>query len=587
MTAGKPPFPGKSLGRALVSGPTEPIPQLADPRLSKLVTKLLEKDPAARCSSAAEVAASLTPPPSPATPQPPRRSVFIPAALAAVIAIAAGIWFYQRVERRRWAREDAPAEITRLTAQFKPLAAFDILQRAEQIVPNNPHFEQSARDLTTFVNVTSPTTGAKVEIQDYVSPNDPWLSVGVTPIQHARIPKGYFRWKLSAPGKPDFISAPFTADAINLAFPETPGMTLVPGGPWGDMIGFIGWLGYQLPPFNIDQYEVTNHDYQTFIDQGGYQKREFWKEKFIKDGKELTFEQAMDLFRDPTGRPGPSTWEAGHFPPNHDNDPVSGVSWYEASAYAAFVNKTLPAMSQWYKTAPGGVAGYAAAISNFGGKGPLPVGASHAVGPYGTYDLSGNVREWSLNAIDQDKRLILGGAWGTQLYQTYVPEALPPFDRSPMNGFRGVRNLEPLPAAVAAPIKRSIRDFSQAKPATDDVFRVIKGMYNYDKRPLNPQPSGAPEDTPDWTKQKITIDAGYENEHLPMFLFTPKNVKPPYQTVVFFPSARVNFLPTSDHLGDLDFVDYVIKSGRALLYPIYRGTYERKYKDAPLARRSR
>jgi dienelactone hydrolase len=40
-------------------------------------------------------------------------------------------------------------------------------------------------------------------------------------------------------------------------------------------------------------------------------------------------------------------------------------------------------------------------------------------------------------------------------------------------------------------------------------------------------------------------------------------------------------LPSSDDLGDLQFVDYVIKSGRALLYPIYQGTYERKTASLP------
>jgi len=35
-------------------------------------------------------------------------------------------------------------------------------------------------------------------------------------------------------------------------------------------------------------------------------------------------------------------------------------------------------------------------------------------------------------------------------------------------------------------------------------------------------------------------------------------------------------MPSSQRLGDLQFVDYIIKSGRALLYPIYSGTYERR-----------
>jgi pimeloyl-ACP methyl ester carboxylesterase len=60
------------------------------------------------------------------------------------------------------------------------------------------------------------------------------------------------------------------------------------------------------------------------------------------------------------------------------------------------------------------------------------------------------------------------------------------------------------------------------------------------------------------------------------YLFLPKNVKPPYQAVVFFPSANVEDLKSSDSLGDIDFFDYVVQSGRAVLYPVYQQTYERR-----------
>jgi dienelactone hydrolase len=60
------------------------------------------------------------------------------------------------------------------------------------------------------------------------------------------------------------------------------------------------------------------------------------------------------------------------------------------------------------------------------------------------------------------------------------------------------------------------------------------------------------------------------------FLFLPKNTRPPFQAVAFFPSARISFLGANDALGDMTFVDYVIKSGRAVIYPIYKGFYERR-----------
>jgi pimeloyl-ACP methyl ester carboxylesterase len=63
------------------------------------------------------------------------------------------------------------------------------------------------------------------------------------------------------------------------------------------------------------------------------------------------------------------------------------------------------------------------------------------------------------------------------------------------------------------------------------------------------------------------------------YLFLPKNVRAPYQTVLFFPSARVMFMPDNQggrNLGDIQFFDYIVQSGRAVMYPIYEDTYERR-----------
>ncbi len=67
-------------------------------------------------------------------------------------------------------------------------------------------------------------------------------------------------------------------------------------------------------------------------------------------GKILNWDEAMAEFIDKTGRPGPATWEAGDYPDGQDNYPVSGVSWYEAAAYAEFAGKNLPTdvpLGQW------------------------------------------------------------------------------------------------------------------------------------------------------------------------------------------------------------------------------------------------
>ena len=109
------------------------------------------------------------------------------------------------------------------------------------------------------------------------------------------------------------------------------------------------------------------------------------------------------------------------------------------------------------------------------------------------------------------------------------------------------------------------RDFSKVKPASDEVFRIYRNLYAYDRKPLNAKVESVEEDSRDWRKEKITFDAAYGTERMSAYLFLPKNVPPPYQAVMFFPSARVLDIPTSQTLGDLTFIDYVIKSGRVVV----------------------
>jgi predicted Ser/Thr protein kinase/predicted esterase len=584
MAAGKLPVPGASLGQTLAIGAPTSITPLSTQRadlpaaLDGLVRDLLAADPAQRPSSAVEVVQRLSvmieeysAPPSPRR----MRLAAITGGVALLVLLIAGGLFYRRFERIRWEKEEAIPRIA-LLSHDQPLAAFLLLRKAEEILPGDPQLANLEKSNTRLVSVAADTADAKVEIQDYIKPAE-WLTLGKTPLRNIRIPSGYFRWRVSKPGEGDYISAPATQASMSFPLEEVhrlPGEVPVAGRVWGDYIDFIGWVIYRIPNYDIDRFEVTNAQYQKFVDEGGYRKPEYWKEKFVQDGKDLTWEQAMESFRDPTGRPGPSTWEAGHYPQGQSDYPVSGVSWYEAAAYAAFAGRSLPVLGQWYNAEPGELAPYAANAGNFDGKGPARVGSFPSEGPFGTYDMAGNVREWSLTAM-AGERFILGGAWRTQTYQSFDPETLPPFDRSPLNGFRTVRNREPLPPEAAVPVVRQGRDFTKEMPVSDDVFQAYKAMYAYDPAALRPQAEAIDEDTADWTRQKITIDAGYDGQRLPMFLFLPKNVRPPFQAVVFFPSARVELINSSHVLGDMQFVDYVIRSGRALLYPVYNGTYER------------
>ena len=560
--------------------------------VESIVLHALAKDASQRYQSASEIshdASGVLAHLSGAAPlsgnrsQRPALAYVVPATIATVLLTGIGGWFYLHVDRRHWARDEAIPEIAKLNAADKSLAAFLLLKKAERYLPADSDLAHTAQANTRIVSIASSPPGAAVDIQDYVSPDTAWYHLGTTPLKDITIPAGYFRWRLSNQGVGAYLTAPATEDEMTFALDSArispDGMVWVRGGPFFDYIDFVGWVGpYDLPPFYIDRFEVTNRQYQKFVDSSGYQRRKYWDRKFMQGGRELRWDQAMPLFRDRTGRAGPSTWEGGHYPEEQADYPVSGISWYEASAYAAFVGKSLPTLAQWYRTAPPEIAPYIVQTSNITRSTLAPVGAFKGIGPYGTYDMAGNVREWTENALDADRRFILGGTWRSPTYLYANPEALSPFDRSPANGVRCLTNTAPLPPEVSRPVKTLERDFSRARPASDEVFRAYQVLYAYDKTPLNAKVEGVVQDSRDWREEKITFDAAYGNERVPAYLYLPKNVRPPYQTIVFFPSARVLHMSNSRTLGDTAFFDYIIQSGRAVLYPIYQNTYERRVK---------
>jgi eukaryotic-like serine/threonine-protein kinase len=330
-----------------------------------------------------------------------------------------------------------------------------------------------------------------------------------------------------------------------------------------------------MESYLIDKYEVTNRQYKEFVDKGGYQNRAYWKERFVQGGHELSWEEAMRLFRDATGRPGPATWEGGLYPSGQDQYPVHGVSWYEAAAYAEFASKSLPTLHHWQKAALAWLAPVIVPLSNFGGKGPVPIGQYPGLSRFGTYDMAGNVKEWCWNEAREGTRYILGGAWDEERYAFGELDRRPPFDRSARNGFRCVRYSQPQPDYFTAPQIERTRDYTTEKPVPDETFEIYRSMYLYERSDLNSRVESV-DRTPDaWRKEKVTFRAAYGNERMAAYLFLPKSAQPPYETVVFLPWASAGQTPSSANLVCMEWLDFVIKSGRAVLYPVYQGTYER------------
>jgi hypothetical protein len=335
-------------------------------------------------------------------------------------------------------------------------------------------------------------------------------------------------------------------------------------------------VGRDLPDYFIDKHEVTNKEFKKFIDQGGYEKREYWKQPFKKDGKTLSWEQAMAEFKDRTGRPGPATWEMSDYPEGRDDHPVGGVSWYEAAAYAEFAGKSLPTVYHWDWAADPWMSNIYIPLGNFGNRDTWPIGTSRCVSSYGVHDMAGNVREWCWNESG-DWRFLLGGAWNDQAYMFNFAFSQPPMDRSPGNGFRCIKypgtaaNQEALKAITEVPYI----DFLNKEPVSDEVFKIYLDMYAYDKKELRSRTESVDESDKDWIKEKVSFDAAYGGERVPAYLFLPKSGQPPYQAVVYFPGSAVINMSSSDNNESLSIsiFDFIMKSGRALLYPVYKSTF--------------
>jgi len=598
MATGQPAFSGATTAvihdAILNRAPTSPLRLSLElpTKLEGIINKALEKDRDTRYQAASQMSEDLKrlkqelAPSSgvPITRLVRKPKVAVPALAAVLGLVLFTVWAFRQSARVRWAHETAIPEIVRLADKGEDRAAFILARQVEQVVRNDPALAKVWPRVSFEITVHTDPEGADVYEKEYRADESSWEHVGRSPIEHLRVPFGYLRWRVTKPGfaTSETVSAAIERSTLmSFGSPlrlsltrteDTPqGMVKIPGGPLPTPGSEV------IPDFWIDRYEVTNKQFKQFVDAGGYRKVEYWKQSFVENGRTLPWEEAMLRFRDKTGRPGPSAWELGNYPEGQADYPVTGVSWHEAAAYAEYAGKSLPTTYHWLQAAGNVILGSEIArLSNFGGHGLWPAGSHQSVGPYGTYDMAGNAKEWCWNAVG-DKRATLGGAWNEPNYMFFMVDRQAPFLREPTYGFRCVKYIPglALPKAVTDPISPSERrDLAKEKPVPDGVFAIYRTLFRYDPGPLDSVLDADEDNTEFWKKQKVTFNAAYGNERMSAYLFLPKNATPPYQTIVFFPGTYALYLRSNRDL-EMFGCDFVIKGGRALVYPIYKSHYER------------
>ena len=532
----------------------ESLNPLVPSRLAAIVERCLEKDPGRRFPSAGELHAELG-------------------------------------RLRDWARVEGPAELVRIAERIQGLEegpeaweAFRLAREIAKLNPDEPTLERLQTYYARPLAITSEPPGAAVSVRYYGAPESAWTPMGVTPLERAW-PKGFTRLRLELAGHRAVEDVIWNIDLIGSSFhypmfsegslPSE--MEYVPTGTFPLFMPGLDHLEQEpMAAFLMDRDPVTNREYRRFVEAGGYRDRGHWREPVVMDGRELDHEAAMARFVDGTGRPGPAGWEAGAYAAGEDDLPVTGVSWYEAAAYAAWAGKSLPTIFHWNRVAFTCASAQIIAQANLAGRGLVRVGSTASANRFGVRDLAGNVREWAYNASSHGgKRFLLGGGWNDPEYSFNDAWAQDPLDRSPTNGFRCIRHMEnePNEANLTRVIDLPFRDFHAESPVPDSVFEFFLRQFRYDPSPLAARIE-AEEDTLLGRMQTVTLAAAYGGERLTVYLFLPENPRPPLQTVLVFPGSNAIHTRIFNPI-DLRRCDFLSRSGRAFALPVFKGTYHR------------
>ncbi len=282
LLAGRRAFEGETVSEALTAVlEREPdwraLPAATPARVRELLRKCLHKDAGSRLPSIADARTMIERVQRAGArwrslvTRARRPGFAIPAVAVLLLAGLLGLRLYQHNSRARWVREQAIPEISRSLDAGEFQAAFRLLRRAEAILPGDAALRQIHEDSGLDTSFDTSPPGAEVWATGYAPEDDDWLRLGTTPFATRALWLGFYRFRVVKPGFRTVLggrevrggsSLRWDLDAEGATPPE---MVRVLGGA----VAVPGPHYAELRSFLIDRYEITNRQFQKFVDQAG------------------------------------------------------------------------------------------------------------------------------------------------------------------------------------------------------------------------------------------------------------------------------------------------------------------------------
>lgn len=482
--------------------------------------------------------------------------------------------------KEQWARDIGIPELEQFIHQKQFVSALKQAKELQDILPDDQALAElvaKASKLVTF-NLTPPDT--KVFVRDWQSTSDKdWLEIPASTNEAVQVPHGPVQIRYEPPKRTPletisgFSDSPSRSFLSEVTVPAE--MVVINGAQKGQ-----NRIEHDVQDFLADRLEVSNAQFAEFVEDGGYENATFWKHEFHDDnGQTISRDDAIARFVDQTGMPGPAHWENGTYPDEQENHPVTGVSWYEAAAYAEYRGKTLPTVTHWERTAAQRDH-WIAPMSNFTTGELATCGQFRGLGYFGVVDIAGNASEWCSNAFGETERAIRGGSFKDPAYLFKIIDHSTPMSRLRHVGFRCVKYLtEPVPECFEKIEPLLTSDFEDVPIET---IQQYKRFYEYDKSTDLHVEITSTDLTPkehNYRQELITIDAAYGGERFDINLYFPRDSKLPIHPILLFPGADalgVDVFDLQRNKGIHNLVIAMTEHGHAVCIPIYKGMYGRK-----------